>query len=236
MWSGPRNLSTAMMRSFDSRADTYVSDEPFYGAFLKDTGADHPMREDVIVSMDTDWRSVMHSLRGDPPDGSPIWYQKHMWHHMTGPIGYGDFEGFTHAFLIREPERMIASYLRKRESAEFEGFGMDRQAEFFDREADRLGHAPPVIDAHDVLTDPPDVLSKLCDALGIPWDMAMLSWLPGRRETDGVWAKHWYGAVEASTGFGPPETDHVDLPEDAQRLADRCRPYYDHLAAHRIQA
>jgi hypothetical protein len=236
MWSGPRNLSTAMMRSFGSRADTFVSDEPFYGCFLKARGADHPMREEVIAAMDCDWKSVMASLRGPAPDGSPVWYQKHMWHHMAGPIGYDDFAGFTHAFLIREPERMIASYLRKRESAEFEGFGMDRQAEFFDREADRLGHAPPVIDAHDVLTDPPDVLSKLCDALGIPWDMAMLSWLPGRRETDGVWAKHWYGAVEASTGFGPPETGHVDLPEDAQRLADRCRPYYDHLAAHRIQA
>jgi len=235
MWSGPRNLSTAMMRSFGSRADTYVSDEPFYGAFLKDTGADHPMREEVIASMDTDWRSVMASLAGEAPDGSPVWYQKHMWHHMAGPIGYDDFAGFTHAFLIRAPGRMIASYLRKRESAEFEGFGMDRQAEFFDREADRLGHAPPVIDAHDVLTNPEGVLAKLCDALGIPWDMAMLSWPPGRRETDGVWAAHWYGAVEASTGFGPPETDHAELPADARALAERCRPYYEHLAAHRLQ-
>lgn len=235
MWSGPRNLSTAMMRSFGSRSDTYVSDEPFYGAFLKETGADHPMRDEVIASMDTDWRSVMASLRGDAPDGSPIWYQKHMWHHMAGPIGYDDFEGFTHAFLIREPERMIASYLRKRESAEFEGFGMDRQAEFFDREADRLGHAPPVIEAHDVLINPQSVLSELCEALGIPWDMAMLSWPPGRRETDGIWAAHWYGAVEASTGFGPPETDHVELPEDARRLAERCRPYYEHLARHRLR-
>jgi hypothetical protein len=226
-----------MMRSVGSRADTYVSDEPFYGAFLKDSaaGADHPMREEVIASMDTNWRSVMESLGGEAPDGSPVWYQKHMWHHMAGPIGYDDFEGFTHAFLIREPNRMIASYLRKRESAEFEGFGMDRQAEFFDREADRLGHAPPVIDAHDVLTDPQGVLAKLCEALGIPWDMAMLSWPPGRRDTDGVWAAHWYGAVEASTGFGRPETDHVELTDDAQRLAERCQPYYEHLAAHRIR-
>ena len=224
-----------MMRSFGSRADTYVSDEPFYGCFLKSTGADHPMRDEVIASMDCDWESVMASLRGPTPDGSPIWYQKHMWHHMSGPIGYDDFEGFTHAFLIREPERMIASYLRKRESAAFEGLGMDRQSEFFDREAQRLGHAPPVIDAHDVLMNPHRVLSKLCEALGIAWDMSMLSWLPGRRETDGVWAAHWYGAVEASTGFGPPETDHVELPDDAQRLADRCRPYYEHLAALRIR-
>ena len=157
-WSGPRNLSTAMMRSFGSRADTFVSDEPFYGCFLKATGADHPMRDEVIAAMDCDWASVMATLRGGP-DGSPIWYQKQMWHHMAGPVGYDDFAGFTHAFLIREPERMIASYLRKREAAEFEDFGLERQAEFFDREADRLGHAPPVIDANDVLADPAGALS-----------------------------------------------------------------------------
>ena len=234
MWSGPLNLSTAMMRSFGSRSDTFVSDEPFYGCFLKDTGADHPMAGDIIAAMDTDWRSVLATLSGDPPDASPIWYQKHMWHHMTGPIGYDDFTGFTHAFLIREPERMIASYLRKREVAAFEDFGLERQAEFFDREADRLGHAPPVIDANDVLADPEGVLSKLCAALGIPWDPAMLGWDEGRRATDGPWAPHWYGAVEASTSFGPPETTAVQLPPEAQRLADRCRPYYERLAAHRI--
>jgi hypothetical protein len=155
---------------------------------------------------------------------------------MTGPIGYGDFAGFSHAFLIREPERMIASYLRKREAAHFEDFGLERQAEFFEREANRLGHAPPVIDANDVLADPEAVLSKLCDALGIAWDAAMLHWAPGRRETDGPWAPHWYGAVERSTGFGPPETEPVELPVQAQAVADRCRPYYEQLAAHKITA
>ena len=235
MWSGPRNLSTAMMRSFASRSDTFVADEPFYGCFLKTSGADRPMRAEVLAAMDCDWRSVMASLRGEAPDGSPIWYQKHMWHHMVGSIGYDDFAGFTHAFLIRKPERMIASYLRKRESAAFEDFGLERQLEFFEREADRLGHAPPVIDAGDVLMNPQNVLPRLCEELAIPWDIAMLSWRPGPRETDGPWAPHWYGAVEASTGFGPPETDHVELTEEGQRLADRCRPYYDRLAAYRLR-
>ena len=235
MWSGPRNLSTAMMRSFGSRSDTFVSDEPFYGSFLKQTGADHPMRDETIGVMDCDWQSVMGKLRGEAPTGSPVWYQKHMWHHMTGPIGYKDFEGFTHAFLIREPERMIASYLHKRESAAFESFGLDRQAEFFEREADRLGHAPPVVDANDVLADPQAVLSALCAALEISWDPAMLSWDSGRRETDGPWAPHWYGAVEKSTGFGPPETQSVDLPDAARCLADRCRPYYARLAGFRLK-
>lgn len=234
MWSGPRNLSTAMMRSFGSRGDTFVSDEPFYGCFLKESGADHPMRDDVVAAMDCDWQSVMATLGGDPPGGEPVWYQKHMWHHMTGPIGHDDFEGFTQAFLIREPERMIASYLRKREVAAFEDFGMDRQAEFFDRECDQLGHAPPVIDANDVLANPAMVLSQLCQALGIGWEPAMLQWRAGRRDTDGPWAPHWYAAVERSTGFGPPELDKVALPDEARRVADRCRPYYERLAAHRI--
>lgn len=236
MWSGPRNLSTAMMRSFGSRSDTFVSDEPFYGCFLKDSGADHPMRDEVIAGMDCNWRSVMRALRGQSPDSEPVWYQKHMWHHMVGPIGYEDFAGFTHAFLIREPERMIASYLRKREVAAFEDFGLERQAEFFRREADRLGHAPPVVDANDVLASPEGVLSKLCEALGIEWDRSMLAWEPGRRDTDGPWAPHWYAAVEASCGFGPPETEPVELPDDARQLADRCRAYYQQLARHRLTA
>jgi len=235
MWSGPRNLSTAMMRSFGSRADTFVTDEPFYGCFLKETGLDHPMRDEVIESMDCDWRSVMDRLRGETPDGSPIWYQKHMWHMMVGPVGYEDFAGFRHAFLIREPERMIASYLKKREAARFEDFGLEKQAEFFERESDRLGHAPPVIDANDVLSDPEGVLSKLCEALGIAWDPAMLHWAPGRRETDGVWAAHWYNAVEKSTGFAEPDEGPVELSDEDRRLAERMRPYYERLAAYRLR-
>jgi hypothetical protein len=242
MWSGPRNLSTAMMRSFGSRADTYVTDEPFYGCFLTATGLQHPMRNEVIASMDCDWRSVMDALRGPIPKGQSfergtvptIWYQKHMWHMMVGPIGYDDFAGFTHALLIREPEPMIASYLRKREAAAFEDFGLEKQVEFFEREADRLGNAPPVIDANDVLANPAGVLSKLCDALGIPWDEAMLSWAPGRRATVGVWAAHWYNAVEMSTGFGAPVTGPIALSAEDQHLADRMRPYYERLAAYRL--
>jgi hypothetical protein len=236
MWSGPRNLSTAMMRSFENRADTIVSDEPYYGAFLRMSGADHPMREAVIAAMECDWARIARTLGGPAPGNAPIWYQKHMWHHMVGPIGHRDFTGFTHAFLIRAPERMIASYLRKREAAMFEDFGLERQADFFAREADRIGNAPPVIDADDVLRDPQGVLSALCARLAISWDPAMLRWPAGRRASDGPWAPHWYQAVEASAGFGPPDDDPVELPDDARRLAARCRPYYEALAAHRIVA
>jgi hypothetical protein len=192
------------------------------------------MRDEVIEAMDCDWHSVARTLAGPVPNGAALWYQKHMWHHMVGPVGHGDFAGFTHAFLIRDPARMIASYLRKREAAVFEDFGLDHQADFFAREADRLGAAPPVVDAHDVLADPETTLRALCRRLEIPFDPAMLSWSPGRRATDGPWAPHWYQAVEASTGFGPPDQETVNLPEEARRLADRCRPYYQQLAAHRV--
>ncbi|MEO6256795.1 MAG: HAD family hydrolase [Sphingomicrobium sp.] len=234
MWSGPRNLSTALLRSFGNRADTFVSDEPFYGAFLKTSGAGHPLRDEIVAAMDCDWGNVMATLAGPAPDGSPVWYQKHMWHHMVGPVGYDDFAGFSHAFLIREPERMIASYLRQREAAAFEDFALDRQADFFEREADRLGHAPPVVDANDVLADPAAVLERLCARLGLGWDPAMLAWPAGRRATDGPWAPHWYAAVEASTGFGAPDREPVALPDAARRLAERCRPYYERLSVHRI--
>jgi hypothetical protein len=229
MWSGPRNISTAMMRSFGARADTFVSDEPFYGAFLKQSGAPHPMAAEVIADMDCDWSNVAATLSGDPPQGQAIWYQKHMTHHMVGPVQPDDLAGVTHAFLIRDPGRMIASYLAKRELVAADELGLRTQRAFFDREADRLGHAPPVIDSGDVLSDPAGTLSRLCTALGIAWDPAMLRWAPGPRATDGIWASHWYNRVTASTGFDAPEEKPVDLPSEALPILGECQPHYDYL-------
>jgi hypothetical protein len=220
-----------MMRSFSSRPDCFVSDEPFYGAFLKETGADHPMAEEVIASMETDWRKVAEALTGDPPDGSPVWYQKHMAHHMVGPIAPDDLEGLTHAFLIRDPHLMAASYARKRETVTSADLGLRLQREFFDRECQRLGHAPPVIDSAYVLAEPSGVLSQLCWALGISWDPAMLSWPAGCHPQDGIWASHWYGHVEASTGFESPDfTDPLPLAPALQAVADACMDDYLHLS------
>ena len=218
MWSGPRNLSTAMMRSFGARGDCHVSDEPFYGAYLKHTGDDHPMAAEVIADMDCDWHSVTAALSG--PCAQPVWYQKHMVHHMVGPVQMGDMAGFTHAFLIRAPERVIASYAQKRQ--------------WFEAEADRLGHAPPVVDSADVLADPEGTLQRLCAALGIAWDAGMLSWPAGQRDTDGVWAPHWYGRVLASTGFEGHEGPLPVLDGEAARVRDACRPHYEAMAAHRL--
>ncbi len=236
MWSGPRNISTAMMRSFESRADTAVSDEPFYGAYLKAAGADHPMASDVIASMDCDWHSVAAAMAGAAPGDAPVWYQKHMMHHMVGPVAPDHLESVTHAFLIRDPALMIASYAAKRETVAPEDLGLEAEAEFFEREAERLGHAPPVVDSADVLADPESTLKVLCAALGLPWDRAMLSWEPGRRPTDGVWAPHWYARVEASTGFEPPRSTGPRLDDEGRRVRDAVQPYYERLAVHRLRA
>lgn len=234
MWSGPRNLSTAMMRSFGARADTVVSDEPFYGAYLRHTGDEQPMKAAVIASMDCDWASVARAQNGPAPADRAIWYQKHMAHHMDGPIGIADLHGHTHAFLIRDPARVVASYAAKRVAVRPDHLGVARQREYFDREADRRGQAPPVIDAADILGQPAAMLAGLCSALGIAYDPAMRHWAPGRRDTDGVWAAHWYAAVEASTGFGRADTVPLKLDAEAQGVADACRADYDYLAAHRI--
>ena len=236
MWSGPRNLSTAMMRSFGSRSDTFVSDEPFYGAYLNATGDPQPMADQVMASMDCDWASVARTMTGPCPTGAPIWYQKHMAHHMVGPIAHDDLPGLTHAFLIRDPARVVASYAAKRVAVRPDHLGVERQVDFFEREADRLGRAPPVVDSADILANPEGVLSRLCREIGIEWDPAMLLWQAGLRETDGIWASHWYDAVAASTGFGPPDQGQVELDDDARRVADTCRPYYERLAEHRITA
>ena len=236
MWSGPRNLSTAMMRSFGSRSDTFVSDEPFYGAYLNATGDPQPMADQVMASMDCDWASVARTMTGPCPTGAPIWYQKHMAHHMVGPIAHDDLPSLTHAFLIRDPARVVASYAAKRVAVRPDHLGVERQVEFFEREADRLGRAPPVVDSADILANPEGVLSRLCREIGIEWDPAMLLWQAGLRETDGIWASHWYDAVAASTGFGPPDQGQVELDDDARRVADTCRPYYERLAEHRITA
>lgn len=230
MWSGPRNLSTAMMRSFGSRADTAVWDEPFYAAYLKATGLDHPMREEVIAAHESDPVKVAEACAGPAPGGRPIFYQKHMTHHMLDGMDLSWTARVRNAFLIRDPALVAASYEAKRERATLEDLGVRRQVELFEAEADRLGRAPPVVDASAIAADPERTLSALCEALAIPFDRAMLSWAPGPRPEDGVWAAHWYGSVIASTGFSPPREEARPMSDHAKALADAARPYYERLA------
>jgi hypothetical protein len=238
MWSGPRNISTAMMRAFGNRADCVVSDEPFYSAYLHATGLDHPMREAVIASQPKDWREVAAALTGPAPAASAIWYQKHMTHHMIEGFGRDWTDGFVNAFLIRAPEAVLASYARKRQDFALEEIGLPAQLALFERAADKLGHAPPVIEGADVLADPSGMLTALCEACGIGFDEAMLCWPAGPRASDGVWAPAWYDAVEKSTGFAPPrpEARFDDLPEALKPIAEAARPLYEKLARHRLSA
>lgn len=235
MWSGPRNISTAMMRSFGSRADCAVTDEPFYGAFLKATGEPRPMAAETIESMDCDWDSVRETMRGQAPGGATIWYQKHMPHHMVGPVDIADFPTHRHAFLVRDPAHVVASYAAKNELRGTALLGYEKLRRYFENEADRAGAPPPVIDSSDVLTDSEGVLSQLCAALAIAWDPAMLQWEAGPRQSDGIWARHWYSRVEASTGFAPLPRMLPTLTEPQQNVADACRADYEALVQHRIR-
>jgi Sulfotransferase domain len=236
MWSGPRNISTAMMRAFGNRQDTAVIDEPFYGAFLARTGTDHPMREDVLAACPTDPRSIAQGLLGPVPGGRPIFYQKHMCHHMVQGIELGWMGACRNAFLIRSPEQVLASYAARRGAVTLADIGFVQQAILFDREADRLGASPPVIEADDVLADPRGVLGRLCERLGIPFLEAMLHWPAGPRATDGVWAPVWYGTVERSTGFAAPRPAATieDLEHSLRPIALAARPHYERLAKFKI--
>jgi hypothetical protein len=235
MWSGPRNISTAMMRSFEARGDTAVVDEPFYAAYLHRSGLDHPMREDVIASQSTDPREVQTMLLGAVPCGKPVWYQKHMTLHMLPDFELDWMAHVRNAFLIRNPRAVLASYALKRTTVTALDIGFIQQRELFEREADRLGAAPPVIDAADVLANPGATLERLCAAVGIPYSPSMLRWPAGRRATDGIWAPAWYLSVERSTGFEPQEPRlDAPLPPHLQELADEAQPHYEALRAHRI--
>jgi len=236
MWSGPRNISTAMMRAWENRGDTAVIDEPFYAHYLVETGVNHPGRDDVIAAQENDADQVAATLTGPIPDGKPIWYQKHMTQHMLPDMPLDWLDQVTNCFLIREPERVAASFTIQRPDAAAWELGFEQQARLFDHVCDRLGHAPPVIDAADVLKDPRGVLSTLCAKLEIPFSGRMLRWPPGPRTSDGVWAPHWYAAVERSIGFAPYRSRDDKLTGFQQRLADACRPHYEKLLAHRLEA
>lgn len=231
MWSGPRNISTAMMRAWDSRADTLVMDEPFYAAYLAATGLPHPMRDQVVAAHPIDWGAIAHdcATRG----GAAIVYQKHMCQHMIDGAPRGWMAHLRHAFLIRPPAEVAASFSDRWEGMGADDLGFARQAELYDQISDVAGTAPPVVEARDVLSDPPGTLRALCAALGVAFDPAMLAWAPGTRETDGVWAAHWYTAVARSTGFAPPRPAQP-LPEALRPIVEACQPHYDRLAAARL--
>jgi hypothetical protein len=224
MWSGPRNISTAMMRSFGARKDTVVVDEPLYAHYLDATGVDHPGREEILNSQPKNWEDAVEEMLDPLPSDVLVQYQKHMTHHLLPGMDTEWMAEVSNAFLIRDPARVIASYARVRTEPTLADLGFEQQVRIYRQ------FGGPVVDADALLRDPEAKLSLLCDALGIPFQEAMLSWPAGRRDSDGVWAPHWYASVEASTGFAAPRDEPADVPEQFAGLLARARECYDELA------
>lgn len=234
MWSGPRNISTAMMRAWENRADTVVVDEPLYAAYLARTEIDHPGRDDVLAAQPTSLDAAVAALSEPLLDGVAVHYAKHMAHHLDMTADPAWTNAFRNVLLVRDPDEVVASYVRSREACEPDDIGLLQQVWLLERwDADR--REVPIIDSGDFLRDPEAHLRWLCDWLGIPFTDRMLSWPPGPRDSDGVWAPHWYGAVLASTGFEPPRPRVVDLSPHDAAVAEACRPAYDVLHARRVR-
>jgi hypothetical protein len=228
MWSGPRNISTAMMRAWENRGDCVVSDEPLYAHYLAHTGLDHPSRDEVIADGETDWRKVVAHLTGPVPGGAPVWYQKHMTHHLLPHIDHGWIAQLRNVLLIRDPREVVASYVKSRATVTPEDIGLLQQVALYD-ELCAAGDPPPIIDAGDFLRAPKAHLCALCDWLGIDFSERMLHWPKGPRESDGIWAPHWYAHVWESTGFEPPVAREVVLAGEAAAVAEACRLPYERL-------
>jgi hypothetical protein len=229
MWSGPRNISTAMMRAWENRGDCAVSDEPLYAAFLSDTRLDHPGRDEVIAAGETDYKTVVSGLLGNAPGNRDIWYQKHMTHHLLANYARDWIPKLTNILLIRDPAEVVASYVKSRATVTPEDIGIPQQRLLYDEIAQATGNTPPIIDAGDFLRAPEEYLRAICDLLQIEFTNRMLHWPPGRRASDGVWAPYWYAAVEASTGFEPWRARENALTDEAAEVAENCRPDYDFL-------
>ena len=236
MWSGPRNLSTAMMYAFAARQDCGVVDEPFYAAFLKASGEIHPMQDDILASQPHSADDVVAQCLGGAPNGKPIFYQKHMTHHMMPDFPMAWTDNVINVFLLRHPARVIASYHEKREKPVLDDIGIRQQAVLFQRQLDKTGTPPVVIDSDDLLVNPGAGLQALCEAIGIPYDEGMLSWPAGGHEADGVWASHWYNAVWASTGLkATPMKPLPELDDELKAVCEQALPYYRQLEPYKLK-
>ncbi|MFT4538276.1 MAG: hypothetical protein ACI835_000709 [Planctomycetota bacterium] len=235
MWSGPRNISTALMRSFESRGHTKVCDEPLYSHYLATTGLDHPVASQIIATHERDWRKVVSELTAPLDEGTTLYYQKHMSHHLIPEVGREWIDTIDHAFLIRDPAEMLISLNKVIPMPRVEDTGLPQQLELY-RSLREAGSKPPVIDSKDVLDDPAGVLPSLCRALNIEYRDSMLSWPAGTRETDGCWADHWYANVFKTTAFGTWRERSEEVPNELTEVLSTCQEIYDELRADRIQA
>lgn len=237
LWSGPRNISTATMRSFEARGTCAVWDEPYYGYYLKATGLPHPAREETLAAWPTDPLAIAEACSGPAPGGAPEFFQKHMCQHMLPGLDLSWTAACRHLFLIRDPAKVAASFNATMKSVTSDDLGAVRQLGLYQEIAEMTGRDDwPIIEGRDVLDDPHGMMRAVCAALDIPFTPAMLSWPSGRRTTDGPWARHWYARVEASTGFsGPRDAPHPD-PSDLKDIVETCRPAYLTLRERKLKA
>ena len=235
MWSGPRNISTAMMRSWGSRSDTFVIDEPYYAYYLSQNDLDHPGREEVLKEGELDVKKISNGLANDTNGNCSIYYQKHITHHLLDSIDRDWMKSVVNCFLIRDPKDMIISYSRVHPDLTMHLLGLEEQNEIFEYVRNITGEIPPIIDAKDVLINPRDILSKLCNKIGVIFSEEMLTWGRGSRETDGNWGKYWYKNVVNSTGFNQYKAKAEDVPPKYQNLYDECMSLYKNLHDLRIK-
>lgn len=235
MWSGPRSLSTALMRSWGNRPDTAVIDEPFYAYFLKQTRRPDPGADQVIARHETDWRKVVETCTGPVPDGKAIFYQKHMAHHILRDVKRDWFGRMRHAFLIRDPREILLSFQKVMANPGVEETGYPQMLDIFSDLLARTGTVPPIVDQRDILQQPERTLSRLCGALGVPFHPAMLAWPAGPRVTDGVWAPHWYREVEKSTGFAEYRANTEALPGNLEAANQKAQALYRALHEQRLK-
>jgi sulfotransferase family protein len=224
-----------MMRSWGHRGDTAVVDEPLYAYYLERTGKNHPGAADIIAQGETDWRKIVADLtKGAVPGGKRIFFQKQMTHHLLPEIDRAWIVDLTNCFLIRDPREVILSYIKKNPDPSLEDLGFVQQCEIFEFVRERTNSIPPVVDADDVLKNPERMLQLLCAAIGVEFDKAMLSWPPGLRETDGIWAKHWYDAVARSTSFAPYKPREGNVPDSLRDVYEKCCECHEQLSKHRL--
>jgi sulfotransferase family protein len=235
MWSGPRNISTALMRAWGNRVDTCVVDEPFYAYYLARTGKKHPGAEEIIARGETDWHRVIDQLTGSMLSSKRILFQKEMTHHLLPEIDREWLVELINCFLVRDPREVILSYIKKNPEPVLEDLGFVQQREIFDFVRARRGSVPIVVDARDVLENPERMLRLLCDAVGVDFDPGMLSWPPGLRDTDGIWAKYWYDDVARSTTFQPYRPKNEPVPDQFREIYEQCRECYELLYANRLR-
>lgn len=230
MWSGPRNISTAMMRSWENRLDCSVVDEPFYAYYLQQTQSPHPMFNEILNSQPNGFAEVAASM-SNGHCATPLQYQKHMTHHMLPGCDMTWSASVLHCFLIRDPAYVVNSYTNSRGVCSSEDIGIKRQYELFQEIQSFTTRTIPVIDSPSVLGHPKRIMQALCEALSLSFDDNMLNWPAGKRDSDGVWARHWYDSVELSTGFGAPKQAMFELSTHQLEVVEEVMPYYNKMKA-----